>query len=131
MKISSLLTGYDETGLVATGMSDVYYGAVLTNARDVVGNFFEEVDALLLESDNDEKKLEAAIALRLIPLSCYNGLAQNIITMWYVGMWGNTVISPEAYVQGLVWPNANTHPFGAKQPGYGSWAEPPAEVTTP
>ena len=58
--------------------------------------------------------------------------------VWYSGQWQPALvveeskslqtarnISPEAYIQGLVWAAANTHPPGAKQPGYGSWALPP------
>ena len=55
--------------------------------------------------------------------------------MWYMGQWAPSVnqatnlaqarnISPNAYVQGLVWNLADTHPPGAKQPGFGSWAKP-------
>lgn len=36
------------------------------------------------------------------------------------------VVSPAAYTEGLLWPAIGAHPMGAKAPGYGSWAEPPA-----
>ncbi len=69
-------------------------------------------------------------------------LARNLIVLWYLGQWNQLpadwrdawganamdqtcIISPEAYVQGLVWPAIHTHPPGAKMPGYGSWALPP------
>ena len=63
-----------------------------------------------------------------MPDSLYNGLAKNIITMWYMGNWMNTVISPQSYVQGLIWGVAETHPPGAKQPGYASWSTAPKTV---
>ena len=63
-----------------------------------------------------------------MPDSLYNGLAKNIITMWYMGNWMNTVINPQSYVQGLIWGVAETHPPGAKQPGYASWASAPNTV---
>ena len=41
----------------------------------------------------------------------------------------STQIDAPSYVQGLMWEAAETHPPGAKQPGYGSWAEPPIRIT--
>jgi hypothetical protein len=95
---------------------------------------------ILRKGAGDEVALNAMIAADLFPLSCYGGLAQYIIFMWYTGQWEPTVtaqdvnleqvrnISPEAYVQGLVWAAADTHPPGAKQPGYASWAAPPVRA---
>ncbi|MEU5113274.1 hypothetical protein AB0G64_17425 [Streptomyces longwoodensis] len=36
------------------------------------------------------------------------------------------VVSPAAYTEGLLWRAIGAHPSGAKAPGYGSWAIPPA-----
>ncbi|NEC67557.1 hypothetical protein G3I41_23410 [Streptomyces sp. SID9727] len=36
------------------------------------------------------------------------------------------VVSPDAYTEGLLWRAIGAHPSGAKAPGYGSWATPPA-----
>jgi hypothetical protein len=69
-------------------------------------------------------------------------IARNIIKLWYVGIWYQLprvwaeahgsrpadvtrTVSPEAYVEGLLWPAIGAHPPGAKAPGYGSWASPP------
>ena len=35
------------------------------------------------------------------------------------------IVSPEAYVQGLVWQAIDAHPRSAKPPGFGTWAFPP------
>ena len=40
------------------------------------------------------------------------------------------IISAEAYMEGLLWRAAGTHPQGAKQPGYGSWSFPPVQIAT-
>jgi hypothetical protein len=70
-------------------------------------------------------------------------LARNVIALWYLGQWNALpndwrnrngasprdvprVISADAYAAGLVWTAAGAHPMGAKPPGYGSWANPPA-----
>ncbi|MGQ4488536.1 hypothetical protein ACN6LM_006004 [Streptomyces sp. SAS_281] len=36
------------------------------------------------------------------------------------------VVSPDAYTEGLLWRAIGAHPSGARAPGYGSWATPPA-----
>jgi hypothetical protein len=126
LEISVYLTGYNEAELQGTGMIETYYQAVQkNNTPSDVTFFFEEVAAILEESKGDEALIEKAISSRLMPASAYNGMAINIITLWYTGNWGNNVVSGQAYVQGLVWDAAQTHPPGAKQPGYGSWSMPP------
>jgi hypothetical protein len=69
-------------------------------------------------------------------------IARNIVKLWYVGTWyqlptawseafGPTqkdvtfVVSPTAYVEGLLWTAIGAHPSGAKAQGFGSWADPP------
>ena len=56
--------------------------------------------------------------------------------LWYTGSLFNMalsgqpnyIINAESYKQGLMWNAGHTHPPGAKQPGYGSWANPPITV---
>ena len=122
LKISVYLTGFDGAELQGTGMVDTYYQAVLSNnTQPDVAYFFEMVAAILEENKGDEGALNSAISIHLMPASAYNGMATNIINMWYTGNWGQNVVSGQAYIQGLVWDAAEAHPPGAKQPGYGSW----------
>jgi hypothetical protein len=70
-------------------------------------------------------------------------VARNVIVLWYLGQWNALpnewrnrngaspldvprVISADAYAAGLVWTAIGAHPMGAKPPGFGSWANPPA-----
>ena len=138
LRISACLTGFEAAELQATGMAEKYL-SVVTQATpaDVLAQFFTEVERILQVGEINPAAVEPMIAASLFPLSCFGGLAQNIVFMWYTGQWQPTVdaknvdletvrnISPNAYVQGLVWAAAETHPPGAKQPGYGSWAKPP------
>lgn len=136
LTISAWLTGFEEIELSGTGMVDTYFRTVIENneASDVA-YFFIEAAAILHETAGDENATVVQIRARLIPDSCYNSLAKNIILMWYTGEWytqtddpgtiTSTQINGESYVQGLMWTAAETHPPGAKQPGYGSWAETP------
>jgi len=47
----------------------------------------------------------------------------------YYGSTNNVdfIVSAESYVNGLVWPAIGSHPMGAKQEGFGTWAfKPPS-----
>ncbi len=128
LRISVELTGFDEMELLGTGMVEPYFNVVRNqNSAAVVAAFLETAQSILDAKSSPEKKKEA-ITSQLMPASLFAGLAQNIITMWYMGSWMNEMVSPTAYTQGLVWTAAGTHPPGARQPGYASWAKPP--VTT-
>ncbi len=128
-EISSLLTGFSETELKATGMVDCYYNTIVSNNNPVdVEFFFKNARDILKDPARTEQSTEQAIATQLIPDSCYSGLAKNLITLWYLGTWNNNVVSADAYIQGLIWTAGHTHPPAAKQPGYGSWAIPPFSV---
>jgi hypothetical protein len=137
LRISSCLTGFEPAELEATGMAEKYLSVVTREtAADTLAQFFKESEAILQAGEGNPDAIHPLIAANLFPPSCFGGLAQNIVFMWYSGQWQPEVeaakslqtaqnISPDAYVQGLVWNAANTHPPGAKQPGYGSWARPP------
>ena len=140
LEISAHLTGFEAIELQGSGMLETYYETIATKTGDAtVTYFFEEVARVLEQGGGDPGKIEELIKVRLFPASCYGNLAQNIISMWYTGAWVPDTnaatslaqmrnISPAAYVQGLMWPAIHTHPPGAKQPGYGSWAEPPIDL---
>jgi hypothetical protein len=133
LKISEYLTGFKENDLLATGMHETYYYTLMKEPdQDTVNAFFDETDMILKESGNDETELLKQIGSRLIPDFHYFGLARRIILLWYTGIWTSfsetktsQMVSTEAYKQGLIWKAAETHPAGAKQPGFGSWAEVP------
>lgn len=138
LAISVWLTGFDATELEGTGMAESYFQTLIEqNDAETTGYFFAEVDSILA-AGGDEAATNAAIAARLMPDSCYNCMAKNIILMWYTGEWysntgnppemGSDQISAQSYIQGLMWTAAETHPPGAKQPGYGSWAETPIRI---
>jgi hypothetical protein len=131
LQLSVLLTGFNAIELESTGMVEVYFKTVLQRTEpSVVESFFENTRKILALGPTHG--LDQAIRSELLPDSAYNGLAKRIILLWYEGLWitkaSREVISTESYVQGLMWPAAKTHPSGAKQPGYGSWANLPLTV---
>lgn len=138
LDISVLLTGFRKNELLATGMPETYYYTIMKEPdQDNVRLFFNEAQQIMNEHRNHEDRLHSAIAQQLIPTEKYLELAKRIILLWYTGIWTKVVlvegqpvkssfmISGKSYAEGLIWAAAETHPAGAKQPGYGSWALPP------
>lgn len=126
LQISSALTGFSQEELLATGMVETYFNvAVNSNSLLVAESFFSDAAEILKFHGEDEVSLNEEILRQLIPDCFYNGLAKNIITVWYTGRWEANVISPQTFVEGLIWGIADSHPPGAKQPGYGSWSDLP------
>lgn len=129
LEISAILTGFSKTELKATGMLESYYNTIQKNTdKQDIDYFFVDVYALLNDKSYKPEQIEDILATQYLADSAYNGLAKNIIILWYTGNWGSEVISSASYIQGLMWNAAHTHPPGAKQPGYGSWAELPLTV---
>jgi hypothetical protein len=148
--ISSHLTGYSEVELEGTGMLTDYFTTLMKEQdHEGVRKFLLKADEIL--NLGKAKEIEAAIKRHFIelPLTAwqsnppfdelsYQGLAQRITILWYTGVWTTmnwlgkksqqertAIINARAYAQGLVWLTAETHPAGAKQPGYGSWSRRP------
>lgn len=130
LSISAYLTGFSETDLLGTGMLETYFNTFIDKGTpDEITWFFKEVKEVFDPANDTEVKINEQITAHLFKTNSAD-LTKNLITMWYTGNWGQDVISPESYVQGLIWNAAQTHPPGAKQPGFGSWAEKPIEIPT-
>lgn len=133
LDISVALTGFSEMELLGTGMLDEYYTTLVENTNPaVLEAFLAESDKILKANAGNANARDKAIGTKLLPptagkddVSPYDGIASAIISMWYLGNWKGAPISPQAYVQGLIWGVAQSHPPGAKQPGYDSWSRLP------
>lgn len=137
LELSAHLTGFSVVELQGTGMGETYLNAAATGTPGEWRGFLECAARVLREGGGDEARTHALIARELFPQTLFGGLAQNVTSMWYSGQWPPTVdasganlatvtnVSAQAYVQGLMWTAAHTHPPGAKQPGFGSWARVP------
>lgn len=129
LEMSALLTGFSTIELKATSMLETYYNTIMQNtSTQTTDYFFEAIEAILSKPNRTEESTNAAIASQLLPDYNYENLAKKIINLWYTGNWGLNVVSADSYVQGLMWDAGHTHPPGAKQPGYGSWANLPLDV---
>lgn len=141
LDLSVPLTGFDRLALEGTGLVDTYFRTLQRQADATeLAAFWQAGQHILRRAGQHPALLDALLRVELFPASAFGGLAQNIVFLWYCGQWQPTVdapganlatvknVSAQTYVQGLVWLAAQTHPPGAKQPGFGSWARPPATV---
>ncbi|MCG7535687.1 hypothetical protein [Pseudoalteromonas sp. OOF1S-7] len=144
-RLSATLTGYDEVELQGTGVGPTYCKTLSQWVRqDVIQELYhraEEIGSLECESN------QAQFYDRIWNCAKLGPVARNITKMWYLSIWyqlpadwnalygvddfsadkkpvEDYVISSNAYIQGLVWNALGSHPMGAKQPGYGTWALP-------
>jgi hypothetical protein len=140
LRLSVILTGFEEHVLLGTGMLQAYYDELLRiiGAREA-GSLFGAFDRVR-DGDNIQfEKFEKVV----LDDERYGPVARNVLMMWYLGAWlqlpaewraiygatsydNDHVVSAAAYRESLVWPAAGTHPMSAKAPGFGTWAEPPA-----
>jgi hypothetical protein len=143
LALSVVLTGFERVDLLGTGLLETYYqtftGIV---SPQVCQRLWATVSEIIKRDGGDEERLNAAIRRDILASQEFGPLALNIIQMWYLGSWielpqswrsqfgtspGDVtrVISAEAYKQSLIYDVMEAHPPGAKQPGYGSWSQPP------
>jgi hypothetical protein len=90
----------------------------------------------------EEQELNRAFRAKILGDEKLGPIARNVIKLWFVGTWYQLpynwtqkfginendktfVVSPNAYIEGLLWPTIGAHPMGAKAPGYGTWSAPP------
>ncbi|HEY0510286.1 MAG TPA: hypothetical protein VGH73_00180 [Thermoanaerobaculia bacterium] len=142
--LSVVLTGFSEVELLGTGMAALYYGTV----RGAVGEgVMGDLLATFRAVSHGGGDLETAMRTRILGDPRLGQVARNLITLWYVGNWYEMsqlwrdaygispsdvtrVVSAESYQQGLMWAAGETHPQGAHQPGFGTWALPPARSSS-
>lgn len=140
--LSVALTGYDTAHLEGTGLVDAYLDTLVSIAGDGPAGELLSAWAAIAAEAGDPAAQEALLQARVLPDPTLGPLARNLAVLWYLGQWNQLppdwraahgaragdqtrIISPDAYVEGLVWDAIGAHPQGAKQPGFGSWALPP------
>ena len=132
LDISAWLTGYDQTRLQATGLTEIYLKTLTEKSNPkTLAFFYQQAQKILLLASTDHNQALSETTSTLMHSSNYDATAQKIILMWYTGQWFDDPskqgdqINAQSYVQSLVWPTAQVHPPGAKQPGFASWAQQP------
>ncbi|MGA2836602.1 MAG: hypothetical protein ABSF84_08395 [Acidimicrobiales bacterium] len=142
LRMSVILTGFEDYELMGTGMLEEYYGELLRiiGAREA-SSLFSALDTVTGDDPAEFRRI-------ILDDPRYGPVARNVATMWYLGTWSQLprdwrnaygamahdddhVVSAAAYREGLVWPASGTHPMGAKQPGFASWTSPPRGMEAP
>jgi hypothetical protein len=145
LRLSEALTGFSRIDLLGTGLARNYLDTLLSVVGTMAaGELLLVGDKIIGSNRPDDPKVVAGLTKGVINDPRLGPLAKNVIYMWYLGNWtqlpagwdneqGATagdksrVISAAAYQEGLIWRAIGTHPPGAKQPGFGTWANPPRE----
>lgn len=128
VQTSAILTGFSSFDLYGTGQAQSYFAWMRDVAPDATDALIKALDDLPCEPEAHEH----AVRTRVMSDPSLGPVARSLIKLWYLGQWerpdgsGDAVIlSGDAYQEGLVWRAIGAHPQGAKQQGFGAWAEPP------
>jgi hypothetical protein len=149
LRLSSVLTDFEEFQLRGTGQAELYY----STAADIVGDgamsaLLRAFGAVEAAAQGDQVQLEKGLRRAILSDERLGPIARNLIKLWYIGTWyqlpgswrerfgvvaeDKTFIpSPMSYVEGLLWPAIGAHPPGAKAPGYGTWSGAPEIPKSP
>ena len=143
--LSCVLSGFTRVELWGTGMVQTYYNEVnLIIGEREMGKLLGVSRAIIPQGGTVTEAIEQAVEEGVLQDSRYGPVAQNIIRLWYLGAWAQLprawrdaygatsydtdhIVSAEAYQESLVWIAGETHPMGAKQQGFGTWALPGPE----
>jgi hypothetical protein len=140
LAVSECLTGFSHIELLTTGMAERYERELKSvYGGELVSRLLAEVRAVIVDAGGDEELLEHLMLARVFSDgSMLCAPAKNLVQMWYLGTLIDytdptpvvifkraAVVSAEAYRQSLVLRDAGSHPAGAVQPGFGSWAHGP------
>lgn len=125
MAISESLTGFSVNELQSTGLAEIYYQYILSQIETATFIEFLNISKNVLESSENKEQLKSAIRAEIISNPATQGIAQSVITLWYLGTWEGAYVNDRSYKKGLVWTVMHAHPPGAKQPGFKSWETKP------
>ncbi|WP_010181941.1 hypothetical protein [Aquimarina agarilytica] len=143
LEMSTVLTAFSEYELKGTGQLEAYFNTVVEivgqGIMDELLNAFAEVKKI---ANNNEAILNKQLRFQLLSNDKLGPITRNIIKMWFIGSWyqlpnawrenyGESqkditfVVSANSFIEGLLWPSIDSHPPGAKAPGYGTWTNKP------
>jgi hypothetical protein len=129
--LSAELTGYSPGQLIGTGMVDQYLAEL---GKVLPSGMVEEFLAA-----------HARGVPEILRDATWGPVARRVMILWYCGSWTalpqdwhathgaaaadtDHVVSAEAYQAGLQWVTVGAHPMGARQQGFGAWAQAPVEI---
>lgn len=127
--VSEILTGFSAFDLQGTGLVSTYFLFV----NDLQPQELSKLMEIMTDLPQDETKRDGVIRSKVFSEQVLGTLARRLIKLWYLGEWDGAdqnkkILSAESYKEGLVWQAIGAHPQGAKQQGFGAWAEPPDQL---
>lgn len=143
LALSTIVTNFSVFKLQGTGLADLYYETVTSIVGEAAMNeLLETFDRVKKTAGDDADLLDSELRSKILSDEKLGPITRNIIKLWFIGTWyqlpqswrarfGVTaedktfIPSPNAYVEGLLWPAIGAHPPGAKAPGYGTWSDAP------
>jgi hypothetical protein len=144
LEFSAEATAFTVFELQGTGMVEDYMKTVDDVAGPAVLDALLEAYGRILAGASGATPADrkAQMSREIMGDTRLGPIARNIIKLWYSGTWNKLphswserfgtaptdrtfVVSPSAYIEGLLWKAIGAHPAGAKAPGYGSWASAP------
>jgi hypothetical protein len=143
LALSEDLTGHSAHRLRGTGLAEAHLALLTQRAGGPVLDALLQAHATVrTEGGDDEAALARGLRHRILSDPRLGPPARGLLKLWYVGVWQalspdwhiahggalddtDTVPSPAAYTEGLLWPSIGANPAGAKPHGYGIWARPP------
>jgi len=146
LSLSVGVTGFEQADLLGTGMAQAYYQQLVGVIGEAIAKELWAVARKLGKLSGDA--LDTAIRRELLASPKFGPVARNIIQLWYWGSWlelpqawrsrygtnpqdVTQFVSAAGYQEGLIWKVMQTHPQGAKQPGFGSWSLRPGTALRP
>lgn len=138
----SVLTGFEPFDLYGTGLVRAYHDLLARMAGPAA---VEALETRLHDLPREHEARDHAIRSTVLADEWLGPVARSLIKLWYLGTWialpadwhtqygGDSqdttfIPSPQAYIEGLVWPAIGAHPMGAKPDGFGAWASPPKPI---
>jgi hypothetical protein len=142
--LSSALTGYPASTLLPARdtqkVAAALYAELSLPSNNIPAAQLDQLTQVWNSiSNTPPPQLEAAVNTNIIQNLAITRLAQNIIYLWYFGIWYDLtknpnsftspnidhVVSPLAYTNGLVWGEMGAHPMGFSVGEFGYWANVP------
>jgi len=143
--LSAALTGYPANVLLPNPdtqkVGEALYAELSLASNNIPAAQLDELTQVWNSiSGTPPPQLEAAVQAQIINNLAITRLAQNIIYMWYLGIWydliknpnsfvpannNDHVISSTTYINGLVWGEMGAHPMGYSVGEFGYWANVP------
>ena len=138
--LSAALTGYRAAELLGTGMAETYLDRITAIIGEQFAARLWTVGRDVVQRGRRRPRHSARSAhprgSRPRPTRA------SILVLWYTGQWlqlpgpwrdrhgaspldVDHILSPDAYVAGLMWDAIGAHPQGAKAPGFATWVDLP------